>query len=265
MKKKISIAAVCVVIIAVIAVVLIQHNTSKKTLQDVFPSLDDTVSIDLRSCHNLPPVFSIVTDSQKIQDIVARIKDTPIRSEEKVEIADGWEFSITLYDADGNRLLSGSFDSNFLKASYDDEYNILYTFDGDDFQFLTELAEDTELTKKFQEDFPSLDDTVSITVSDLSNPEQPVVKRTITDAQQVQEVVTNIKTMPVRGEHKVESEGGCEFGIVLYDADGNEVLNAGFDSEAFKVAYNGENIIYATDDEYLQSLIDLTESSDSSE
>lgn len=146
MKKKISIAAVCVVIITVIAVVLVQHNTSKKTLQDVFPSLDNTVSIELRSQNvpDYPIVTCTITDPQQVQNIVARIKNTPIHSQKKVRIVDGWTFIIILYDADGNDLLGGSFGSNYLTAPYNDNCDIVYTFNGDDFQFLTDLADSGE-------------------------------------------------------------------------------------------------------------------------
>ena len=145
MKKKISIAAVCVVIVAVIAVVLVQHNTPKKTLQDVFPSLDDTVSVELNSQNvpNYPVVTCTITDPQQVQELITRIKNMPIRSEEKVETSIGWTFWMRLYDADENELLNGVFNSDYLSIT-DGMDSMVYTTDKGYFQFLIDLADSGE-------------------------------------------------------------------------------------------------------------------------
>ena len=145
MKKKISIAAVCVVIIAVIAVVLVQHNTPKKTLQDVFPSLDDTVSVELNSQNvpNYPVVTCTITDPQQVQELITRIKNMPICSEEKVETSSGWTYWMQLYDAEENELLSGVFNSDYLSVT-DGMDSMVYTTDKGYFQFLIDLADSGE-------------------------------------------------------------------------------------------------------------------------
>lgn len=128
-----------------IAVVLVQHNTSKKTLQDVFPSLDDTVSVELNSQNvpNYPVVTCTITDPQQVQELITRIKNMPIRSEEKVETSSGWTYWMRLYDAEENELLNGVFNSDYLSVT-DGMDSMVYTTDKGYFQFLIDLADSGE-------------------------------------------------------------------------------------------------------------------------